>query len=244
MIRNLKALGLVLMVVFVLSGVVTSAAQAEIEKPGAVFTASVGATETAKIDGEQILAKPTVFKIGVLPAWTCAETKFIGKFLTAGSSSKEYTVQPVYETCHAIYPLIGTKDVTITMHNCGYLFTATTTETKGVKEFTEHTSVECPPGQQIEIHIYKNVAHTETLCTYDLEPQTSLTGITLTNKINEPASANDIAADVNISGVRVVKTTGIEALCGPENNIGTYSGELTLRTTRESGTFLDFSISS
>lgn len=117
------------------------------------------------------------------------------------------------------------------MNGCAYVLTATTTVTEGgEKHFTAHTNVECPEGKQIEIHLYLNAGHTETLCTYDIKASENqgLTGITLTNAEGEP---QDIIAALNVTGIKVTRTTGSEALCGKESNTATYAGEATLQLT-------------
>lgn len=234
MTRTLKLFGLGLLVVSALS---VTVANAEVSSP-AVFTASVGAGETAKGVGEQI--GTSEFKIGTLPPMTCATAKGSGKALSKGPSFEKVTIEAFGETCHVVLPLIGTKGITITANGCAAVFIATTTETKGVKSFTADEETECPPGKGVEVHVYNNAAHTETLCTYEIPPQNHGSEGKLENKAGTPT---DVVAAGTVKGITVKRIAGIESLCGPQNNTATATGEITIRATSEAGVFVNGSVS-
>jgi len=214
MTRISKVLGVLLLALLV-SSTTTAIASGEVSSPAEftiqpVFTAEQVGTNSLTIAG--------------LPQFTCGSVTARGSGPTEGYSSETLTLAPTYGTCHIV--LLGiTKPVTITTNGCAFVFTATTTETKGVKAFTAHTNIECPTEKQIEIHVYNNVGHTEVICTYDIKAQTNLTEITLTN--NEAAIPNDLNADFNVSGI-AVQTTIPGGVCG-NGTTATYKGTQTIQ---------------
>ncbi len=261
MSRKLKALGLALMAVFAMSAVASSSASAEVTKPG-LFTAGVAATELAKIDAEQI--GTNTFTINGL-SLTCGTVKLVGNPVltktnekkeftdevektTKGGESTDITLTPTFgpNNCHVVIAGL-TKTVTVTENGCAFVFDAKTTETKGVVSNTALTTVECPAGKKIEVHVY-TTAGTEvgTNCTYDIEANaanTTLPGITLDNKVNTPTSTNDVVA--TIKATTVVKNTIKSAVCGPnETENAVYAGEVTIQATNELGNLVDASVSS
>ncbi len=259
MIRNLKALGLALVAVFAMSAVASSMASAEVTKPG-LFTFGVAATELSELHAEQVGATPDTFTLNGL-ALTCGTVTLTGNPVktkaspnediveanTKGSSSTDITLTPTYDKCHVVIAGL-TKTITVTTNDCSFVFDAKTTETKGVVSNTALTTIECPAGKKIEIHIY-STAGTEvgTTCTYDVEAtaaNTTLPGIKLDNKVNTPASADDILATIKVEGIEVNNTIK-SAVCG-QNAIekATYDGEDTIRATNEAHAFVDMSASS
>ncbi len=257
MSRKLKALGLALMAVFAIGAVASSAASAEVTKSG-LFTASVGAAEQAKIDAEQVGVN--TFTINGL-SLTCGTVTLTGNPVTTkaspeqdivegnkkGPESTDVTLAPTFgpNNCHVVIAGL-TKTITVTTNGCAFVLDAKTTETKGVVSNTALSTLECPTGKKIEVHIYSTTAtETTTTCTYDIEPaaNTTVSGITLDNKVNTPGSANDILATIKEGSTW--QNTVPSAVCGQNaTETGVYAGEITIRATNEAGSFVDASVSS
>ena len=241
MTHRLKALGCALVAMLAMSAVGATMASAAEETKAGLFTASVGAGETAKGDAVQIGAGDKYTINGLV--MTCGTATGTGQSLTKGPSSTEVTATATAEGCHVVVAGL-TKLVTVTENGCSSRFNATTTVTESGFDLTATATLECPQGKQVEIHVYSGAAsEATTLCTYDVKPQGPLSGITLTNKVNRPAAANDVVADINmnISMTNTIKS----AICG-QNEIenASYKGEDTIQSTNEAGVFVDASASS
>lgn len=242
MTRSLTVLGLVLAAAAAFIAFSTSPAGAVSEETlQAYYMAEIEEDETAKVDGEQI--GTNTITVGSLPALTCSSVKYTGEALSEGPLSTEARLSPAFETCHVIAPLLGTRTVTVTMNGCTFKVEATSTVTESEQEhFLGDLDIECSGGNKIEVHVYNTSSANDTgasmLCTYDIEPQADLTGITVTNQNNEPTSANDVVADFNVASIDVVRTAGSEAFCGPVNQTAVYKGEATLRATSEESEFV------
>jgi hypothetical protein len=166
MTRILKALGLALGALATMVAVMAPAAQAE---TGALTTVGFPAI----ITGQQ--APGITFDIGVGPIRTvaCATSELEATFANAPAVDP-VTFKPKYEGCTSEPG--GMTPVTVTMNECDYRFgfgrPGTTGQPAGTG--TMHAWVQCPAGQQIEIHVYENVfAHAMNVstCTYDIGPQ-------------------------------------------------------------------------
>lgn len=228
MARNLRISGLALVIALALSGVAASGASAS----PAVFTANVGAGETAVGTG-QLIGTGSMTLNGL--KLTCSTAVGSGEALTKGPESKEIRIVPTYSGCHVVVAGL-TKLATITTNGCTYLSTATVNA--GV--YTAPVTLECPIGKQMEVHIY-NAAGSEatTLCTYDAKPQGPITGITLTNI---PGSPSHVAG--HGKGTASVVNTIKSALCGQnEIEVATMEGNGTVQVTNESGAFVDGAVS-
>ena len=251
MIRNLKAFGLALVAVFAMSAVAASVASAETTNPG-LFTFGVGANELATIDDEQdpgtintialnglSLTCGTVTTMGT-PVKTKVASPDVVEADTKGPESTDITFEPIFgpTNCHAVVAGL-TKTVTVTANGCGLIWDAKTTVTKTGFDNTAFTTVECPINKKIEIHVYNEKAvEATTLCTYDIEAiaaNTTVPGITLTNKVNQPTSPNDITADINTE--LSINNTIKSALCGkmrPKNSSTMANSQFRRQTKRDS----------
>lgn len=239
MIRKLTILALAMTSALALTAL--SATTAGAETISAYFEANVTDGETMAVDGEQI--GNNTITLGPLPSVTCTTIKYNGAATTEGPAPEEVVISPQYEGCHLVAPLIGTRTVTVTMNGCTVGFKATGTVTESETEhLNADSSIGCPEGEQIEIHVYNtsnsNDSGASVLCTYDIGPQSGLSGITLTNKVNTPTSVDDVLADFNISSINVINTTA-GGLCGNEGQTATYKGEATLRATNEASEYID-----
>jgi len=241
MARYLAVLGLVLAVAVPTALSRSSAGALAEETVQGYFVAEVESEETASIDGDQL--GPQTLAVGSLPPLICPFVKYNGEAATPGPASTNVTIGPTYELCHTILPPFGTRTVTVTMNGCVFDVEATATVTEGGEEhFLGDPDIECPAGKQIEIHVYNtaslNDAGAATLCTYDIQPQTDLIGITFTNQHNEPTAVDDVVADFNVASIDVTRTAGTEGLCGPVSQTAVYQGQATFRATSEAGEFV------
>jgi hypothetical protein len=219
----------------------STAGAVEEETLSAYFTTNGAYEEPVKIDGSQV--GTNTFGLGGKTV-TCASATFSGSTVTQEVQSEQIELTPKYEKCHVVF-LGLTKTATITVNECSYLFTATTTKTESeaIDYPVDFTSIKCPTGKQIEVHIYEGVENEEkTLCTYDIKAQGPLSEINATNKANTPSTANDVVADLNVSSISVSNTKP-SAFCGSkESETATYKGEITLQATTEAGASLDLSV--
>jgi hypothetical protein len=163
MTRNLKLLGLAVAAVLSMSAVLASAAQAET----GVLTAP---QFPAIVTGEQ--PGGVTFDIGEPPFRnvTCGISRLDA---TLVGPTDPVTFTPTYANC-ASDP--GPTPVTITMNGCDYVigFGRPGTTNQPATTGTMHAWINCPAGQQIEIHVYQDeFAHAGNVstCTYDIKPQ-------------------------------------------------------------------------
>jgi hypothetical protein len=169
MSRILRALGLSLGAIAALVAVMAPAAQAE---TGAL-TAGV---YSAIITGEQ---EPGLsFDLGVGAARTveCVTSDLNS---TISEATDPVTFKPVYANCIS-QP--GGFPTTIKTNGCHYTVGVSKPGTTGIEVPTTgrmQITLNCPPGQQIQIHVYetaaKHAANNPT-CTYDLGPQGPIPG--------------------------------------------------------------------
>lgn len=230
---NPRALCIAVMAIAGLCAMGGSSAAADGNSP-AVFTASVGATETARGDGEQIT--PAIFTINGLSV-TCSTVTGTGEALELGPEFSKIRAVPTFSGCHIVVFGI-TKLVTVTTNGCSYVSEAQTTESGA---FTANVTVECPKLKSIEVHVYNSAtSETQTLCTYDVIPQGPLVPEgTLTNHEGAP---NDIV--VNASVQTTVRNTIRSSICGQnETETSVTKGEGTIRGTNESGQFVNVAVS-
>jgi hypothetical protein len=162
MIRKLKLLGAMAGVVLAMSAVMAAAAQAQT----GVLTAQ---QYPAIVTGEQPFGQ--VFDIGEGPLQriTCGSNLDATLF----GPTDPVTFTPTYNNC--VSDPMQTP-VTITLNGCDYTvgFTKPGTTGQPITTGTMQAWVNCPAGQQIEIHVYQDpFAHAGnvSICTYDIAPQ-------------------------------------------------------------------------
>ena len=163
MTRTLKALGLATLAMAALVAVMAPAAQAQ--------TGVLTATEyPAILTGEQPGA-PVAFDIGSPPLHTVTcNSRLDG---TLPGPMDPVTLKPTYGAC--LSDPAGTP-TTVTLNGCDYVvgFTKPGTTGWGPTTGDMKARINCPAGQQIEIHVYQNgVEHqnNNSTCTYDIPPQ-------------------------------------------------------------------------
>ncbi|HEY3435313.1 MAG TPA: hypothetical protein VGK41_06645 [Solirubrobacterales bacterium] len=160
--RKLKALGLAMGAMAALVAVMAPAAQAQT----GVLTAQ---QFPAIVTGEQ--APGVSFDIGEPPLQQITCNARLDATLVGPTDPVTFT--PTYGPC--LSDPAGTP-TTVTLNGCDYLvgFTKPGTTGWGPTTGAMQAWINCPVGQQIEIHVYENsVRHQENVstCTYDIAPQ-------------------------------------------------------------------------
>jgi hypothetical protein len=176
MTRNLKALGLALVAIFVMSAVAASAASAADDH----FTTTKA---SALLTG---VSHDNEFRITGGPAFACTTSKFTGTVL---NNATEATIDPEYtgkinQTPHNKAPLDPREcdatggDITVDMNGCHYDLTGNTTGSDEGK--TDATVwITCPGTNVIKI------TQLNTMVTISIPPQTpTVGGVTYTNLPN------------------------------------------------------------
>jgi len=227
MIRNLKALALAMGAMLSMAAVLASAAQAET----GVLTA---AQFPAFVTGEQ--QGGVTFDIGEAPirTVTCA-SKLDG---TLNFPTDPVTFTPTYSNCSSEPG--GATPVTITMNGCDYLvgFGRPGTTGQPATTGTMHAWVNCPAGQQIEIHVYENAflhAANVSTCTYDIKPQGPVPAGIYHNTFG---AIPDVDATVNARFTATSTIGAGGAICG--GNPMTQHLPITLTGNYTLGAFQDF----
>lgn len=229
MTRILKTLGLAAAAVAALVAVMAPSAQAE---TGALT--SVGFPSI--VTGPKVNAGPT-FDIGNGPLRTVScESKLDA---TLFGPTDPVTFTPTYNNCTSEPG--GATPVTITMNGCDYLVGFSKPGTTGPAAPTGlmHAWVQCPAGQQIEIHVYANAfAHAMNVstCTYDLFPQGQVAAGVYHNVV-EGGALPDVLATVNAK-FTARSTIGFGgAVCGGDPETGhlpiTLTGSYTLKAFQD-----------
>jgi hypothetical protein len=163
MTRMLRALGLAVAATAALVAIMAPAAQAE--------TGALTAAEYPTIiTGEQM---PGVsFDIGAGAARTveCATADLSS---TLVGPTDPVTLKPIYAGCIS-NP--GAFPATVTTNGCDYLLGVSKPGTTGTPVTTGKMQawLNCPAGQQLEIHVYETAAKhaaNNSTCTYDVGPQ-------------------------------------------------------------------------
>ena len=165
MSRILKAIGLAIASMAAMSAMAASAAHAE---TGALT--SVGFPSI--VTGQQLGG--VTFDIGAAPIRTvsCGTSDLEA---TLFGPTDPVTFIPTYANCTSEPG--GATPVTVTLNGCDYSIgfgKPGTTEQQEATTGTMHAWVNCPAGQQIEIHVYENAfthAANVSTCTYDIKPQ-------------------------------------------------------------------------
>jgi len=218
MTRNFKALGPALVAAFAMTAVMASGAQAQSH-------VTVGASP-AWLTGEQHSGNHRFSVENNGPVFECSIAKFDA---TVFNGDTEVTVVPTYSGCSAA---IGAEvlPVTVTINDCEYIFNDGVKVTSST--FTSNLDLECPDGGVIEVHIYKNAAHTEQLCTLTFAPQTNKQGIEFHNVAGAGSDPNDLTLTTNLT---LSVTRHGSLLCGKASNSFIYTGNTTIQAYEHKG---------
>jgi hypothetical protein len=123
------------------------------------------------------------------------------------------TLKPIYANCVS-QP--GALPATVTTNGCDYSFGVSKPGTTLIENPTTgrlQVALNCPPGQQLEIHIYESPAkHGENIstCTYDVPSQGPVPAGIYHNVFMAPG---DVLATVN-APLNALSTIGPPAICG------------------------------
>jgi hypothetical protein len=208
MTRNFKALGLMLVATFAMSAVVASGAQA--------LKVTVGASP-AWLTGEQV-GKATFTVENGGPVVSCGSAT--GAATVKNGDETITAIPTTYSGCQAT---IGTEafKATVTPNDCDALFhggveVSSTTFKEGEGD------LKCPAGKVVEVHIYKNEAETEELCTLTIAEQLNRKGEGLLHNVSGSGGAPDyVMAE---GGVTVNMTRDGSLLCGKASNTAIAAG--------------------
>jgi hypothetical protein len=231
MTRFLKTLCLTAIAAAALIAVMAPAAQAATGQLTSQMFPSI-------VTGPKVNPGPT-FDIGNGPLRTVScETKLDA---TLFGPTDPVTFTPTYNNCSSEPG--GATPVTITMNGCDYLIGFGKPGTTGPQATTGlmHAWLQCPAGQQVEIHVYENpFAHAANVstCTYDIAPQGQVPAGVYHNTA-EGGMIPDVDATVNAT-FTARSTIGFGgAICGgnPETQHLpiTLTGNYTLRAFQDFG---------
>lgn len=192
-----------------------------------------GESSPLTIDGEGTTAQ--VFKRSSRTV-SCEVSSYAA---TTESEVTEVSIVPSYENCVAT--VLGSElPATIQTNGCSFLHHFEAEETEEEDVFWATTDVVCPESNEIELDIFTNhTSHTaETpTCRYNVGP-TENEELAKVNLTNEAAGGEKskawVEANVQIEGLRSVRTLGSALLCGSEvDSAGTLEGTVALTGTDE-----------
>jgi hypothetical protein len=231
MTRILKTLGLAVAAVAALVAVMAPAAQAET----GVLTAQ---QFPAIVTGEQ--QGGTTFDIGE-PLIGNVECGTSDLDATLVGPTDPVTFTPTYENCSS-EP--GLTPVTVTMNGCDYIVGFGRPGTTGfpITTGSMRAWVNCPVGQQIEIHVYENpVRHAENVstCTYDIQPQGPVNAGVYHNTAGEVIPDVDATIRARFTARSTIGAGGV--ICGGDPLTQhlpiTLTGNSTLKAFQDFGGF-------
>jgi hypothetical protein len=214
--RNLKALGLALLAAFAMSAMAASAVQAS---PNPTWTPTEG---VATLHGVQLPnegpGKTNALTLpGIGQEVVCTTTTLDG-LTTVFGPMPEVQFTPTYAECKT-----PTEFVTITHNECQKRFYHLTT-VPGTVHYRTTAELVCPPGKQIEIHIYPDPAHLVSSCTIDIPPQTFNGFFTVTNQSGLNPTTNSVVIEGTVGGLKYTVTNSGPPPC---NAHGTFQDGIT-----------------
>ena len=223
MICKLKALGLAMIAVLLLSTAVPALTQAS-ETP--IF--EIDAAGEATLTGEQLETeghKDHTFELSSGRDFTCNVVQLEG---TAVNGTEEIALALTYDECFSN----DTQPTTVTTNGCKYRLSGG--NQVGSHFFSEATlQLDCPEASELELHVYASHAnHTAgtTLCKYKVAPFTNETANAYENTTN---ATHDVDVTTTVSGVSVKRVSGSALACGAENQTAIYTGATTLRAYKD-----------
>jgi hypothetical protein len=197
--RNLRILGMGLLVALLMGAVAASAASANPQ-----FHAEMEDTTLTGSQGE-LMANILTTDFGEMK---CKVAKFDGT--QQPEISTTLTLKPTYEQCK-----MAGENATVTPNGCGYLFhLGENTET-----FEAKMDIECPDAKKLEIDLPE--------CTITIPPQTKLGEAKFTNEGAE--ATRSVIADLNISGFHYVEDGAGCVGEEETTTNGKYTGQITVK---------------
>ncbi len=225
MIRNLKLLSLALAAMFAFSAISASGASATTEPIAHVWCDGYPCFVT----GEQAAEKHKF--VTAAGAIECEAAKFASSEVTGPTTG--ITTTPTFEKCVLHNSLTGINDpVTVTANGCHFKFTIHFHETKkgtGFKadEFSGDYHIICPEGKKIEVHAFKDAAHTELKCTYQIE------STTVDNIDYKDETIGAFEVTTTESEVSIKRTFGPLINCGNVDQVARSTGKITIKCENE-----------
>jgi hypothetical protein len=233
MMRKIRALGIAVGATLALSAALASAAQAE---TGALTTVGFPSIITGQKQG----VGPT-FDIGNGPLRTVSCGISNLETTLEGPAADPVTLQPNYANCTSEPG--GATPVTVTMNGCDYTigFGKPGTTNQPATTGTMRGGIDCPAGQQIEIHVYENAfAHAMNVstCTYDIRPQGPVPAGIYHNTVHA-GMVPDVTATINATFTATSTIGAGGVVCGgdpvTEHLPITLTGDYTMRAFVDAG---------
>jgi hypothetical protein len=233
MSRIFKTLGLAAAAIAALVAVMAPVAQAE---TGALTTVGFPSI----ITGQKVNAGPT-FDIGNGPIRTVSCGVSTLETTLEAPAVDPITLRPNYQNCTSEPG--GATPVTVTMNGCDYTigFGKPGTTQQPMTTGTMRAGIDCPAGQQIEIHVYGNAfAHAMNVstCTYDIGPQGPVPAGVYHNTAHA-GFVPDVTATVSATFTATSTIGAGGAVCGgnpeTEHLPITLTGDYTMRAFVDAG---------
>ena len=170
--------------------------------------------------GEPDAASPHSMVIGTMPSINCQSTRVKAAQVTAAAS----TIALTPELSGCTISLLGSpKYAKFSTNSCHYAIGAPTSG----PPYTDAIDIACSKeGDSISVKIYKDKAETETLCAYQMAPQSGLSSVELENLGSGDERAIDLT--FKLEGIATKRTQGSALTCGKEVWTATHNGGNTL----------------
>ncbi|HET8862647.1 MAG TPA: hypothetical protein VFM94_05295 [Solirubrobacterales bacterium] len=226
--RNLKALGLALMVVFAIGSAAAPTAPAQQGKLTADGPVTLDMTEAGAWNAFTVLFE------SVECPFSSYTGHAVGGSQPLSNGSTTVTVTPNYKNCRTWIGGSGFYSTTIDMNGCDYVMHFSFTF--GIESYSVTTDIVCPEGKDIQVTVFSSSSHALKLCTLTLKSQSGLTGANTTN-------TSGFTNDVDVAGTfRFVKAEK-SGLCGAgSSEMGEIDVNLTLQGTGSEGGATNISI--
>jgi hypothetical protein len=228
MIRNLKALGLVVMAVLAMSAVAASAASAQ----QGVLTSDGPVILDGVEDGENFFEYNSTLGKVKCPGSTFVAEKVGGGFLKTGETTS--TITPSYNnaTCNA-----GGLKATVTMNGCDFVFHIGETTSGTTDEYGVKADLVCPSEKDVEVHAYASATNENiTACKVTLKPQEGITGLDIGNELKEGTTETVVPHVLTVTGESTNIKASKSGLCGAgTTETAKYKANITLTGTNEAG---------
>jgi hypothetical protein len=212
MIRNLKALGLMVVAALAISAMFVSAAQAT--EGNGFYTCGKTATPnvhtTCNVHGEQYgTVAENFFEAGGQKV-TCENAGVTFTAHMPTGTSTHLTVTPHYKDCSA-----EGLPATVSMNGCTYTFRRPTTSGK-THPWDATVDLVCPAGKSVDIEVFlfgtPTGSHTVNACTVKVLPKNGLTNSEAS--VNTTGAKDDLTLTANITNVKYERTGSCGASSG------------------------------
>jgi hypothetical protein len=207
--RNLKVLGLTLLATFAMSAMAASAVKAS-PNPTWTPTEGISTLHGVQLPNEGPGKTNALTLPGIGQEITCTTTTLDG-LTTLFGPMPEVQFTPTYEGCKT-----PNGYATITHNECRKRFYHLTT-VPGTTHYTTTAELICPPGKQIEIHLYLDPGHAFSVCTIDIPPQTFKGSFTVTNQPGLNPTTNSVVIEGTVGGIQYTVTNSGPAPCNVHN---------------------------